>query len=209
MHMLYTRLERSEPDCQYALVGLMKRADLDVFYPGQDFEYGHGGILLNDADTVMLVPVPGSEPKYFDPERQRCMSEPQPVADLHRLTRRELATVLCGLRKAQDIQRREDQIRQGPHFAEVSMLESDEIDELCERLNCGREVDYRTFVTHGGPHDGKCWLDTVPYRGGPVKTWALHSFGTFAKEIPVPDSSAHDHYRFDAKAKCYHYEWEE
>ena len=51
------------------------------------------------------------------------------------LTERELATVLAALRYwQQDLAENEGPISE--HFAEVTPLSVEEIDDLCERLNC-------------------------------------------------------------------------
>ena len=54
------------------------------------------------------------------------------------LTDRELATVLWALRRLQNALDTEDQ-KGYVHFEEHDPLTSDEIDALCERLNCQPE----------------------------------------------------------------------
>ena len=52
------------------------------------------------------------------------------------LTDRELATVLAALRRwQQDLAENDGPI--SAHFADQTPLSVEEIDELCERLNCG------------------------------------------------------------------------
>jgi hypothetical protein len=49
------------------------------------------------------------------------------------LSKRDLATVLCALRLFQRYGERQC----SEHFAGIEPLSNEEIDELCERLNCG------------------------------------------------------------------------
>jgi hypothetical protein len=56
-----------------------------------------------------------------------------------RLTRRQLATVLAALRYwQQDLAANKDEGPISEHFGgEITPLTVEEIDDLCERLNCG------------------------------------------------------------------------
>jgi len=68
--------------------------------------------------------------------------------DLMKLTDRELATMLAALRLFQEYLFSSDKeiVGKFPHFDEHEPLNPDEIDDLCERLNCEH------------PFEPKCWL---------------------------------------------------
>jgi hypothetical protein len=66
----------------------------------------------------------------------------------HAITPKELPTVLAALRHWQDLDKRypalkfvKGEDRSGTHFEEHDPLTVEEIDALCERLNCSPEVD--------------------------------------------------------------------
>lgn len=64
-------------------------------------------------------------------------SEEQGIVTTNTLTYAELSTVLAALRHFQDTR---DDLVDMPHFEGVEALTVDEIDSLCERLNCGQIV---------------------------------------------------------------------
>lgn len=64
---------------------------------------------------------------------------------LHNLTDTELATVLAALRYWQ--QDTPMDLSDYEHFDECDPLDSDEIDELCERLNCAYVIQIKESET--------------------------------------------------------------
>lgn len=54
-----------------------------------------------------------------------------------RFTERELTTILYGLRQVQ--QEEAEFVAGAVHFIDIDPLNDDEIDDLCERLNCDPE----------------------------------------------------------------------